>query len=41
MLIKGDPNLKVGALPNAHLNIHKIMTMQGWSFLFLASFLVW
>lgn len=41
MLIKGDSNLKVGALPNAHLNIHKILTMQGWCFLFLDRFLVW
>ncbi|KAJ5725025.1 uncharacterized protein N7483_006382 [Penicillium malachiteum] len=30
VLVKGKPNLKVGGLPTAHLNIHKTMKMNGF-----------
>lgn len=29
ILIEGSPDLKFGALPTAHLNIHKIMNVGG------------
>jgi hypothetical protein len=29
VLVTGDPDLKFGALPTAHLNIHKTMNMNG------------
>ncbi|KAF9894017.1 hypothetical protein FE257_008989 [Aspergillus nanangensis] len=31
VVVTGDPWLKVGALPNAHLNINKKMTMDGYN----------
>ncbi|KAJ5614856.1 hypothetical protein N7528_008510 [Penicillium herquei] len=31
VLVEGKPNLKVGALPTAHLNIHKTMKMNGYN----------
>ncbi|CEJ56143.1 hypothetical protein PMG11_02364 [Penicillium brasilianum] len=31
VLVTGDPDLKVGALPTAHLNIHKTMNMNGYN----------
>ncbi|GES65875.1 hypothetical protein ATEIFO6365_0012026700 [Aspergillus terreus] len=30
VLVTGDPDLKYGALPTAHLDIHKTMKMQGY-----------
>lgn len=35
MRVTADPDLKFGALPMAHLNINKKMTMDGMLFLFL------
>lgn len=29
VLVTGNPDLKFGALPTAHLNIHKTMNMNG------------
>ena len=29
VLVTGDPNLKYGALPTAHLDIHKTLSMKG------------
>ncbi|KAJ6031633.1 hypothetical protein N7540_002365 [Penicillium herquei] len=31
VLVEGKPNLKVGGLPTAHLNIHKTMKMNGYN----------
>ncbi|EAW08095.1 DUF3712 domain-containing protein [Aspergillus clavatus NRRL 1] len=31
VLVTGDPDLKFGALPTAHLDIHKTMKMQGYN----------
>ncbi|KAI9924175.1 hypothetical protein MW887_007125 [Aspergillus wentii] len=31
VLATGDPDLKFGALPTAHLNIHKILNMNGYN----------
>src|SRR5699024_10467846 len=39
VLVTGDPDLKYGALPTAHLDIHKTLSMKGtlvWSYLQIA-----
>ncbi|KAJ5895016.1 hypothetical protein N7495_006707 [Penicillium taxi] len=37
VLLKGKPDLKIGSLPTAHLNIHNMMKMKGYNFTDLAN----